>query len=159
MRGTSTSCRCRSCSISFRQRASGMALQVAIDGEAKLLELGQPRRRSRASKRHSCSANICACAGPPASERLSLVIAPVTRSRGLMDGWNLSVYFRVQFILARRIETGPDGSKITRMEVSAYVSRQTRKLRSGGRRFDPDQLHQPPFPNSCKSAGKSDGVP
>src|SRR2546423_1207509 len=27
-------------------------------------------------------------------------------------------------------------------EVSAYVPRQTRKWHSGGRRFDPDQLHK-----------------
>jgi hypothetical protein len=31
--------------------------------------------------------------------------------------------------------------KILSPEVSAYVSRQTRKSHSGGRRFDPDQLH------------------
>src|ERR1700730_1535108 len=29
-----------------------------------------------------------------------------------------------------------------RLEVSAYVSRQTRKSHSGGRRFEPVQLHQ-----------------
>jgi hypothetical protein len=30
------------------------------------------------------------------------------------------------------------------LEVSVYVSGQTRKSHSGGRRFDPDQLHQNP---------------
>jgi len=43
------------------------------------------------------------------------------------------------------MRTSPDGGKICSLELSAYVSRQTRKSHSGGRRFDPaerDQLHR-----------------
>ena len=35
----------------------------------------------------------------------------------------------------------PAGGKILSLEVSAYVSRQTRKSHPGGRRFEPVQLH------------------
>jgi hypothetical protein len=35
-----------------------------------------------------------------------------------------------------------EAREIFGLEVSAYVSRQTRKSHSGGRRFDPDQLHK-----------------
>jgi hypothetical protein len=55
---------------------------------------------------------------------------------------SLRVYFRVWFALSGRVRTSPDGGKILSLEVSAYVSRRTRKSHSGGRRFDPDQLHQ-----------------
>src|SRR5712692_5569796 len=42
----------------------------------------------------------------------------------------------------RRDQSKPDRGKMLNLEVSAYVSRQTRKWHSGGRRFDPVRLHQ-----------------